>query len=268
MIDARKVVLVVSILCTAAARAEVGVSLKVLAEQPGRMFPYRQAELTVENDIGSVVQAVSLQRLGGGPTFVFPVTVAPGTTLDVEVFLPAVRTEQEYVVRLLAGEDADAPVLASARASIAWPIELLTTDEFLAPRAYRPYEDDPPAWAGELLRNVFLALAIFSLLLAGTLLLRRPTVRLLVAAVIVAAAAGGVRRITASAPLVRVLRSGEHTAVACRRTATWRDGSASLAPIYYSESQMQRDNLVVHARLGLRVTIRPGEVRLFRRAGK
>ena len=267
-------------LCATAVMGRTTAMLDVAPHQDEAAFPYRRAELTVDNRTESIIRAVALRSQQGGPTLVWPVTVAPRTVQKLLVDLPAVSVRQTYHIRLLdSGAGGEADVVEALEAAICWPAEIVTADAFLDPEACGRHEFDLPAWSSELRRNVFLAALLTSLAMAGVLFISRSGARVAVLALIVAitgaclVAAVPVEDIVVervfdggrTLPIHAARPNESLTLVTCRRTANWSDPDPRVAPVYSSRRQMATDTMVLHRRRGASVRIRPQEVRLFRK---
>jgi len=273
----------VVVAASAPAAGQLGVSLGPAARQDETHPTYRAAVLTIDNSdgsVGRVIRAAAVRCADGGATFLYPLAVAPKTKQTLNVSLPALSVRQEVDVRLLAGESADAPVLASRRLVVTWPEEVISSMQarIVDLAAYQAWEREHPmpTWPATLKRNVFLLLVLAAVAAAATLLVRRPLLRIIGIAVIVAAAvavlvvplsrveevsAGDFRfeRLAATRPAAERM-----LAVTCLRTADWRHPDAGLIPLYRSREEMAADTMVVRADGGISVTLAPNSVRLFR----
>jgi hypothetical protein len=269
--------LLAAMLFAEAAGAEVGVTLTPIPAADPSVFPYRAAELTIDNATGTaVIRAAALRSQEGGPRLVFPVTVAPGTRQSIRVALPALGPEQEYACTLR-GESG--PV-ASRAAPISWPIELVNREDFIDREAYRPVEADLPSWPASLRTNVFLAAVLTSLAAVGVLLIPKAAVRLPAVLLLAAAGATAVWLVVAPEPVViertapwpqaaaatTAARTGEMKIVSCRRTVAWTT-RAAVAPVYYDERQLQRDTMEIELGKSASIPLQPREVRILRPLG-
>ncbi|MHC4984245.1 MAG: hypothetical protein ACYTF6_13900 [Planctomycetota bacterium] len=267
------------------AGGELVVSLKAAERQDARRLAYAAAELTIDNSDGSVarvIRAAAIRCADGGPTFVYPLNVAPRTRRSLAVTLPALSVRQEVDVRLLAGEAADSTPLASRRVVINWPEQLISRAgaRLIDPDAYEAWrrENSPASWPAGPKRNVFLTLVLAGVLAAAALLVRRAALRLAAIAVIVPAAALVVLFPLAAAesvivgdfqyePLTPTVRPAQKMlAVQCLRTTDWAHPDSLLVPVYRSAEQMAADNMLVRLGQGIEVTLRANKLRLFRRA--
>jgi len=254
------------------ARGAISVRLERADEQPESIWPYRAAKLTIRNDSQKIIRAVHLRWRRGGPRFIHPVAIAPHTTASLAVNLPAAALEQAYQVALLDADDPTAAPAAELAAEIDWQeTKYLTTEAFIDRQAYKPWEDNIPTWPDRLRRNVLLGAVLYCLALAGCLFIRRRSLRVAAVVLLAAAASIGIWQLLSFQELIFqrevVDDDGRGTLVVltCRRTTQWHDADSRLAPIYYSERQMAEDTLTVHAARGVRLTIKPGQVRLLRR---
>jgi len=253
--------------------AETKVSLEVADAQDPAIAPYRACALTVRHAAGGgaqVIRAVAVRQLEGGPTILMPVTIPPGSSAQLTVPLPAVSSQQSYRVTLRGEgggiEQFDLPV--------AWPVELLTTDSWIDPQAYGPWEYDLPRWPRRMLRNVFIAAVLSSLALAGALFIPVSAGRIVAVVVIVTAACLAVTVPLRAADVVVVRqvtfppapRQRPQTlwALTCRRRAEWRHDARRMHPVYFDTRQMRADEAVIVPGGEIRVPLRPEEVRLFR----
>ena len=262
------------------ARAEEGeilASLRAAQTQNDDAYPYRTAELNVENRFERVVRTVSLQWRQGGPLMVHPVAIGPGTQQTLLVNLPAASPQQTYRVAFYESQRRR-EALAWHDLDITWPVAVTTGAAFVDCEAYRPYGDDRATWPAPLRKNVLLTAGILSLALAAVLFLRRPALRQGAVALIVLVGAGSaaammarqdvaVQRIESGADLPVYAASDRSTVhvVTARRATRWRHASPDLAPVYRSRQELADDTTVVHARDGLSAVLTPDRPRLFRR---
>lgn len=274
--------LILLALLTAAlpAHGATGVSLDRADEQPESIWPYRAAKLTIQNDSEAIIRTVRLRWQGGGPSFVHPVAIAPHTTASLPVNLPAAALHQAYRVTLLDADDPDdrnEPALAELSANIEWKLTDLTTDAFINSEMYEPWHDNIPVWPSKLRWSVLLRGVLYCLALAGCLFIRRRGLRVAAILMLAAAATIGISYALSMQeivfqrpiPIDDAGPTGRSMLVVltCRRTTEWYYPSVRLAPIYYSKHQMARDTMAIHATRGVRVLLKPNQVRLFRRPG-
>ena len=253
-----------------AAGAAVTARLTPAEKQDPAALPYRIADLSVDYSgpaDAPPIRAAALHSPQGGPTFIYPLTVAPQTRQTLRVALPALTQQQEYAIRFLSRDDPDARCVASVRATVPWPLDLVRPEEFRASEAQRRWSEELPTWPAGLLRNVFFAAGFTCIALAATLFLRRPRLRLIAVGVVVATATAGVWLLVSAQPIVveRQAEQGKVLVVACRRTTVWRNGDPMLTPLYLTPRHLAHDDMIVHAVKGLTVPLRPDEVRLLRK---
>jgi hypothetical protein len=257
-----------------ASASEVGFSLAPAAVQGAG--PYRDLRLSVRNHSTQPVRAVSVRMGEGGPAYLFPLAIPPEANSSLTVPLPVFVPEQTYVVRALAGEEADSPVLSAATVATSWPAERVSPIDFIDPQLYARHEGRASRWPEGFLRELFLASGAVCAALLGVVLLRSPGRRLSVVLAIAAASAAGIliwadretpvaQYTVAASPRRDANGPGEATlVVSCLRTTEWRHPSALLIPIYRSPRQMLEDDAVAEGREGMSLTIHSGEMRIFR----
>jgi len=255
-----------------AAGAEVTARLRPAAADGATEEGFLPAVLTVADpngDLGGVVRGVSLRRLRGGPTLLYPTSIAPGTEQDVSVALPVVSVEGSYVVRLLADEDASGAALAELRVPLTVPnVDLVERARggLIDPTAYDGWLEDPPRWPGWLLRTVFLTAAVISVAMGAALFIRRPALRLAAVLLLVLAGTLVTAWVLSQCEVVSVRRSGSLTILGCRRTTTLRRSPPLARPVYWSPRQMDADDMVYCPGRCATLTLHPDQIRLFRRA--
>ena len=267
----------------AAMAAEVRSSLRPAARQRQGAFPYRTADLTVENRSGVIVRMATLRWRRGGPRRLVNLTIAPNGSQVVRVNLPAASPRQTYDLRFFAADSAEAapwdslPAMAELEAEMTWPVEWVTDEAFVDPAAYEPYRDALLSWPVSLRQYVLLGAAMMSLAAAATLLIRRPIVRLAATAVVaVLAALASLLLIDRQQVVVEragpapwphagaALRADELLSVQSRRTVRWRSAGDDWAPIYRSGRDMAGETMTIGGGRGVSATIHPDRVRLFR----
>ncbi|HOD79805.1 MAG: hypothetical protein BWX88_02212 [Planctomycetes bacterium ADurb.Bin126] len=269
----RLVCAVLLCLCARTAQPQSGpagaaIELSVAPTQVAGNAPYRLALLRVTVPAGQpLVRAVRLREAQGGPTILQPLTVPPESTQTALVPLPAWSQQHAYRVELLAEDRDDANAILPARqVALSWPADILDRDAVFAPWQYEPYQE-LPRWPAPLLRNVFLAAALFALACTGLLLVRRPLARSLLLIVLAALAGAGTWLLLDQAPLVvhrEVARDGSSLHVlTSRRTVQW-SVDQPLWPVYFNLRQMRDDSLVVHVGRATRLTLLPDDVRILR----
>ncbi len=254
-------------LCITSAAAAQSLTARLTPGEAQPQGQRRSATLTIKNDTDSLARGVKLRWQQGGPTFVYPLSVAPHQEAAAAVLLPAAALVQSYDVTLLADASADSAAVASAKADIEWKLDQVTNDLLLDSELYAPWWDAIPSWPPELLRLAFWAAAIFLVAAAACLFFRRPLLRAAAVVVLSMAAAVGAWTFLSSRPAV-IERSSTGglplLIVTTLRTTTWHN-SAELLPVYYSKAQMAADTTVIHSGEGTTTTLRPQEVRIFRK---
>ncbi len=261
----------------------VSVTLTPAEEQDPARYPYRRAELTINNDTDRRIDACQLRWRQGGPTIQFPrIHIPPNSEWKIALELPAISLIQTYDLELLPAGRSDCPAF-SAAAEINWPVKLLTTGEFIDPAAYEPYEGDLPQWPNDLRRKAFLLLLVSSVLLCGLLFIRRGMVRLVLLLVIAGAASVAIGMVLSPSSVVveeiddlLVLRSRRKARVIITPREVIAPGDQRFpienyypVPVYMAPWQMGEDNSIIYTGgSNVHLTLRPDEVRLFRGLGK
>lgn len=270
-----------ALLLTTAAAGEVQVSLAP-AEGPADAGGYAPAVLRVADDgaeLPGVVNAAAVRWAEGGPTHLVPLAVAPGATQEARLSLPVARARQEFDVRLLRADGADAEELLTRRVAVRWPAEAVrAAPPIVDASAYR----DAPRRAWPARRKLtLLALAVVAAAgMAATLFASRAWPRAGLLAFVVAAGTAGMTLASGGPGIERTEveharpeRAGEMAgpwvdetlvAVSSLRTAEWRHAPGDLAPVYPSREALAADTAVVHPQRGLRLTLEAGAPRLFR----
>ncbi len=262
---------------------DVSVTLTPAEEQDPTRYPYRKAELTISNDTDRRVDISQLRWKQGGPTIQFPrANIPPHTEWKIALELPAISLIQIYDLKLLPAGRPDGTVFTVA-AEIDWPVKLLTTGEFIDPPAYEPYEGDLPRWPNELRKKTFLLLLVSSVLLCGVLFIRRGMVRLVLLLVIAGSAAVAIGMVLSPSSVVveeiddlLVLRSRRTGSVIITPGEVIAPGDRRFpvknyypVPVYISPWQMWEDDSIIHTgEPEVHLTLRPDEIRLFRRLGE
>lgn len=233
--------------------------------------PYCQAKLSIANNSSRVFERVSLRWLRGGPEFIHPITVSPHSTASIRVNLPAVDLHQTYMVTLSGQRDSEN---ISAVARIEWKPRQLATDTFINPEAYDRHRCDIHPWPRRTKVNIFISAVIYSLSLAGCLFIRRRAWRVTAIIVLAISATVVLPLLLPKADQIIVQRririDGSNTAtagtlivLASRRTCQWTNPNHRLAPIYFSPAQLANDTMTIHARNGVKLTLKPGQIRLL-----
>ena len=259
--------------------SEITASLEVVAGQDVGAGPYRLAKLTLANSASAAVEAVTLRATDCGPTVRYRFTVPPGGEGELEVALPAASPVQEYVVAAL---DAGGAELARARGAIVWPAELVTTADFIDD-AFGAWADDFARWEGMHRRNLLLLGALFVTAAAGALLVRNRWARAAAALLAAGATVGLIAWVfmPAAEPVVQVLdyelilhdgtggvEMDSFAVVSSRRTREWMTAAGTIPHAVYAAraAAMDDDATVRPAERSIRLTLRPGQVRVIRPA--
>ncbi len=277
----RRWVVMSALLCLlgGVAGGAVRATLEVADRQEDALGDYRLAKLTVTNSADSAVAAVELRASGGGPTVRYPMTVAPGSTGEQDVALPAMSPVQEYVIVAIGPEGNE---LGRTSAAITWPEELLAADAFVDD-AFKAWADDIARWPESVRRRYLLMAALFATVAAACLLIPWPALR-------GAAVVGWV----GVSLLLGVVFAGDSAATLQRHRYSLRlhDGRGGLSsdsftvlrasrtmvrsvrawpvphPVYPNRSAAGADDsIVTPAQWTVQLTLRPGQVRVVRPAG-
>jgi hypothetical protein len=267
----RSLVLIAVVLAVpCSAPAEVRVSLAPAPDGPAPRG-FLPAALTVadpDRRLRAVVRAVRLRRERGGPALLYAASIPPGTTQSLPVALPGVSAEQGYRVALLASADGGGPPLAERKATITWTdFESVERARraLVDPAAYEPWLEDLPRWEDALVRTVFLGAVIVAVALGAALLIRRPALRTAAVALIALGGAIALGAGLSSTQDLMTRHDGDLVIVTCRRTLAFSSGEPGLAPVYANLGQLNADTLVCRPGRGLTATLRPEDVRIFRR---
>ncbi|MCE5276630.1 MAG: hypothetical protein ABFD92_14740 [Planctomycetaceae bacterium] len=255
------------ILCVTSAAAAQGLTARLAPADPQPQNLRRPATLTIKNQTDSLARAVRLRWQQGGPAFIYPLSVAPHQETATAVLLPAAALVQTYDVTLLVDASASAAAIASGKTDIQWKLDQVRNDLLLDSELYAPWWDAIPSWPPELLRLTFWAGTIFLVAAGACLFFTRPLLRLTAVAVLSVAAATGAWAFLSSRPTMidRVSPNGQPLLIRTTlRTTTWHD-SAELLPVYYSKAQMAADTTVIQSGEGTTTTLRPQDVRIFRK---
>jgi hypothetical protein len=255
----------------------VQVSLERGETRDDSELPYRRANLTVRyaspasgtRGKHGVIRGITVRSARGGPTMLFGVTIPPDSPpRALRVVLPALSAEDSYNVRLLAGETADAAVIAEFDLSLDWPAGWVTAQAFLDPEAYETGDYLPPVWSHRTLQSVFVISAVACVLLAASLLVRHAGWRVSAAMVTVIAAAAGLYLVASSEPTVvrqEIGDDGRLLMVSCLRDGHCEISGPHTVPLYYDLEEMARDEAVIRTSEKLNVYLKSGKVRLFAR---
>jgi len=267
------------LLAAPAAGGELSVRLEVAPTGDGAEAPYARAVLHVGNAGAAGIERVRLRPSAGGPAVEQALTVPPGQEAAADVPLPAISPVQRYEVTALsaAGE-----AVGTAGAEITWPADRVAADAFLDD-SYDVWRDAGAGWPARTRRTAVLVVALFVLAAAGLLFIRRAPVRLGAVVVLAAGAAGLIGRVVLPAAgaalrahryrLVRFdgaggVRGDSFAVLSARRTTTVRRRTATLPYPVYPDRQAAADDgaVVIPAERAIRLTLRPGRVRIIRPA--
>ena len=237
------------------------------SDDVGDAWPYRRAQLVIDNDSDDAFAAVSIRWRGGGPRLIYPAPIGPGARHELHVALPATVIRQTYDVSLLREDDWDARPAAVVVTTINWPPQQVNADAFVTPSDRDELEYDAPQWSAQLRRNVMAASVIVAVVLAGIALLPGPRLRLITAVLAGSVSVGAMAWLVHSQDVVDelVLADDGLAVISSRRTVEWFSQNARLTPMYFRLHQMPAETMVVHPRLGVRMRIGAGQVRVLRR---
>ena len=232
--------------------------------------PYGAARLTVSNASETVVRGLAIRWRRGGPSFVHPVAVAPGAEASITVALPAMSVQQVFDVSALADAGDPRSTLSTAAAEIEWDPQHVRPEAFLNAEAYESWLDAPPVWPEVLRKALIGAAALFCIAVTASLFIRRAAVRVgVVVALAVAATVAACVVLPRQPVLIERNVSDDDgrplVILTTHRTTDWQTPATDLIPLYYSKGQMRDDTMVVRAAAQMSLTIRPGQVRLFRK---
>jgi len=263
------IIATVVLLAAPLAAGETTVTLAAAETQDPAASPFRSASLTIVNESPDVIRSVALRERVGGPTLVYSVTIAPQTRQSVSVALPAVTSQQNYTVSLLAGERTDSPAVGSFQRSINWPVQAVEAGKraFYAPLEYGEHEFESVGWPEALRRNVFLAAVLCCAALAGVLFIRPPVLRALAVVIVVVGAAAAMTALVRSRPVIITppVKDASLVVVTTRRTADWTTNDADLTPLYRNRRHLIGDATVIYPGRYIEAPLSAGEVRLFRK---
>jgi len=245
------------------------VTLKPSLDQDAKVYPYRNAVLTVNNITGKTISAVELHDSRGGPRMVFPTVIFPDTSARVDVYLPATSLVQNYNVKLLRdGNTGDSPITV-LKSQISWPPTVLTTDAFFDPQACESYEESTLSWDNDLKLKAFVLLGIAAVGMSGVLLVRRLWLRIVLLVALVAAVCItdlAIRRHPfeiVTDPQGLIILSSRETFHVDAEKKVLRDS----APVYPNRWAYREEDMIVHSTEGLSFTLHPGQLRVFRKCG-
>jgi hypothetical protein len=248
------------VLCTAcsASLASAAVRAGLAPGEGDAKSGFSPAVLTLTGARADTSQ-VELQLKAGGLTMVYPVMATEGGA-TVNVTLPAAAAVQVYTIRLQ-------PSGETVSAEIQWPDSQITTFALLDSAACVEWQGDYPQWPDALRREIAWGAVAFAvavgLAFVGVHPVRWRTVVVVgLAGVAIGVASwrvttvssGPVMTTTDSLMVVRSLRQQREVVL----DGTWR-------PIYATRAQMQADTLRIEPDRLVLPTLRPSEIRLFRR---
>ena len=262
--------------------AGVSAELSIASEQDARAFPYRSAILKIQNNTSKEFSTVRIRWKQGGPTFIYPVVILPNAETPLSVSLPAVSLAANYDITLTARDTHGAKVLETLTARINWPMDMLTTNEFINPTIYEKYGGTLPSWPGELKLKIFLSIAAGVIVFVAILLIPRPVIRaaMMIPAVLCLTFFLVSMLSKKNTPIVHVQEQGNLKIITCRRTCNiawgklptglgknWKliGKSNQTIPIYQAIWQMREDDMIIHPNQFATLKLRPNEVRIFRK---
>lgn len=257
----------VVLLATATAGGGITAELSP-SDDAGDAWGYRHARLVIDNDSDDAFAAVSIHWRRGGPRLIYRAPIGPGRRHELRVALPAMNIRQTYDVSLLREDDWDAPPAVVVKTTINWPIEQVSADAFAVPSVRSELEYDAPQWSAQLRRNVMAASIIAAVVLAGIALLPGLMLRLITGVLVLSVSVTAMAWLVHSEGVVDelVLADEGLAVISSRRTVEWSSRNARLAPMYFRVDQMPAETMVVHPRLGVRMRIGAGQVRVLRLA--
>lgn len=238
------------------------------APTPQGFMPGRLVVADPNSELPQAVRALTIRRAAGGPTVFYEASVAPGTSGEFRVAWPMVSVRETCVVSLLGEASPDGPVLLSRKvAALTDDVDAVEAIRagLIDPPSYDDYIEALPRWPARVVRGVCLCAAGLLVALGAAMLIRGPAWRTVSALVAVTAATGAVYAVVSSCPAVEVRQIGDLLVVSSRRTVAWSHPAGEVAPVYRRARQMNADDMIVQPDKTLTVTIRPDEVRLFRR---
>ena len=280
-----RLAIILSLALSASPAMAIGVAMSVAPAQQAEAWPLRTVRLEIVNDSSAEIADVSLRLREGGPLLRAQVTVAPKSTQEVLVNLPAISAEQTYEISLMESHGGPAQVVApgspgpdvrTISASIQWPMEWIesTRAAMIDPDAYHQIEGKyTTQWPSALRRSV-LVTAILGCLAAGAcLLVRRAGFRAVSLAVVFAgitlAMLWQIQQAQAQSLTVDQTAAGG-LLVTSSRTTAWSDGGA-VYPVYRNLSQMLQDvttGISFGQHRGLSTVVVPEQPRLFGASGR
>ncbi len=226
--------------------------------------PYRPAVLELTNDSAATIEHISLQWELGGPTVETAALIPPSQSRTIKLLLPAMAKEQTFRLQL-----GDAPAV---EITIIWPDGWADRAAFFAPKLYHKYADQ--ALRRDLSRraNILLILSFGVLGLITTCFLRRSEFRIAFCVLILLATTLSIAtRFCAETTIYALeLPDARLALFSVTRTQTVEPNEFTNHPLYANRAHLAGDDLRLTIRDGKLIdavlTLRPGEIRLFRRA--
>ncbi len=258
---------IITLLAASAAAAAAAITAAPSGQDSQKTAgPYHDAEITITNTGDQIIRMITVRAAEGGPTILKPAVVAPQTGQKIFVTLPVLSQEQAYTISLYADEERQSPLESPHEVRIKWPVESIDIRAFIDLPSYTEQFDTLPDWPQRLRAGLLTAATLMGIALGGIMFIRKAAFRCVLLILIVAAAAIVMWKVPATYNSVIVTgdETGRDVIVKCRRTSQWTTKDKTLTPVYYSRDHIAEDNAVIGPN-GLSVTIRPDEVRIFRR---
>lgn len=246
------------LLCYSASLASAALQARLAPGEGDAKNGFSPAVLTL-TDAPADMSQVELQLKAGGVTMVYPVAVTEGKA-TVNVTLPAVAAVQVYTIRLR-------PSGETLSAEIHWPDAQITTFALLDSAACVEWQGDYPQWPDALRREIAWGAVAFAVAVGLTFIgVHHVRWRTVVVVVLlgVAISVASWRVATVSSGPVMTTTDSLMVLRTCRQQyevvldGTWR-------PIYATRARMQADTLRIEPDRLVLPTLRPSEIRLFRR---
>ncbi|MFP4354723.1 MAG: hypothetical protein ACLFUJ_06320 [Phycisphaerae bacterium] len=267
-------ILAVAAICpavTAAGPEDVNVTLRSSQWPQNPPGPYAWANLEIRNNSELPFNRAQLRWDQGGPTYRIAMTVAPRSTANQQLLLPAAWAQQSFTVTLTASDGRQ----QEHAAVLAWPEDVRADAPFIDQQVYDPYESDLPRWPESLRSQLLAAFALAGLALAGSIFLSRARTRIALAAAVLVGLSlylglGLLRRDDIQSPVV--VRQAEYedfrgrkrriVILTTRRSSTFSRGEL-LLPLYRNFGQVRQDRTVIDWPAGVSVPIQPDQLRIF-----
>ncbi|MFW5733121.1 MAG: hypothetical protein ACOCZU_07890 [Planctomycetota bacterium] len=255
----------------------LGVSVQAAQPPRARLAPaeggtpdanrLQPARLAVENTTDHAVEHVALRWDRGGPTFVFPLAIAPGQSARREVLLPASAGEQTWDVHLRGQADS---TVATTAARIRWPIDRVDPAALVSPGVYRRFQADLPRWDPRIRMNLIGLATVTTLAMAALAWMHRSTGQLIGLAGVIVAATAVAGWVIADEPIVleRTLPvtlsagdpnqpDGRALVLTTRRTTSYSRHEGRYIPLYRSPEHMLADETTLRISGGFTTTLSP-----------